>query len=414
MKNVGSENFPNNFPKQISPGHDAPARKKPRILIIGSVPPPSIGPSVAMQRLVTAPALHQEFEVDFLDISDRRPPGSIGAFDWMNLALGLKHAIQCLKRLICRRPRALYLGISQGTWGYLRDLTFILPALCLRRRVVLHLRGSEFRSFVDRMPRWLHLLTRYVLARISRMIVLGGGVKGTFAGLVEMDRVTVIPNGIDCDQFSTRRGSPAAGRPKRLLYLSSIKRRKGIFLLLEALPRVLAKHADLEVTIAGVWHCEEERLEAEEVIGRFGLSNNLRFVGEVTGAEKIRVFQDHDMFVFTPVQPEGLPWVILEAMSAGLPVVTTSQGAIAEVVEHSVSGLIVQPKADQVAQSICYFLENPSAAVEIGQRGRKRVEEHFSEKPYILKLVNLFLDVANGPENLQSKPLSQTFEPISR
>jgi glycosyltransferase involved in cell wall biosynthesis len=218
-------------------------QRKPRILMIGALPPPAIGPFVAMQRLVESPVLNDAFTVDFLDISDRRAPSNIGRFDWMNLLLGLKHAFQCFSRLLLHPPNLVYLGISQGIWGYLRDLTFVIPAICLRRRVVLHLRGSEFRIFYQEMPGWLKWLTRWVLSRTVRVIVLGNGLRQIFAALVSPDRVVAIPNGIDCQAFAPPPAAAARPPGKRILYLSSLMKRKGLFLLLEALPAVFAGRA---------------------------------------------------------------------------------------------------------------------------------------------------------------------------
>ena len=369
-------------------------KTKPRILMVGALPPPSIGPFVAMQRLIESPVLNEAFTIDFLDISDRRAPSNIGRFEWVNLLLGIKHAFQCLGRLLFRPPEVVYVGISQGTWGYLRDLVFIIPALCLRRPVVLHLRGSEFRTFYEEMPGWLRWLTRRVLSRTARMIVLGDNLRHIFDGLINPDRVVAIPNGIDSQAFAPPRAAAEHPPGKRILYLSSLKKEKGLFVLLEALPAVLAQHGDAVLTIAGLWQSEAQRSEAEAFITRLGLQAKVTFIGEVTGAKKILVFHAHDIFVFTPIAPEGLPWVILEAMSAGLPVVTADQGAIAEVVEPDKTGFIVSPNPQTVAQSIVFLLDHPGEARIMGERGRKRVLENFSEAVYLAKLMAVFGEAA--------------------
>lgn len=363
---------------------------KPRILMIGALPPPAIGPFLAMQRLVESPVLNDAFTIDFLDISDRRAPTNIGRLDWLNVLLGVKHAFQCLGRLLSHPVDLVYLGLSQGTWGYLRDVTFIVPALCLGRPLVLHLRGSEFRTFYGEMSGWLRWLTRWMLSRAACVIVLGHGLRRVFDGLVSPDRVIVIPNGIDCEAFAPVPSVAVRPTGKRLLYLSSLKKRKGLFLLLEALPAVFAQHEDASLTIAGRWQSEAEHTEAEALIARLGLQSRLTFVGEVSGAEKIRLFLAHDVFVFTPVEPEGLPWVILEAMSAALPVVTTDQGAIAEVVEPDKTGFIVSPAPQGVAERICFLLNHPDQAQAMGETGRTRVREHFSEAVYLAKLMAVF------------------------
>jgi glycosyltransferase involved in cell wall biosynthesis len=385
-------------------------RSKPVVLIVGALPPPAIGPSLAMERLVASSELHARFDVTFLDISDRRAPTNVGKFDWMNLLLGLKHCVQCLSRLLFRKPDLVYLGISQGTWGFLRDLSFLLPALVLGRPIVLHLRGSEFREFYDDMPAWLAALTRLALRRARRVIVLGDCLKRVFDGLVEPGRIVAIPNGIGFGPFTRPRGPAAravsaATSPLRLLYLSSLRRRKGLFVLLEAVAEVFSRHPDVSITIAGDWQDETEKTEAQELISRLNLAQRLRFVGEITGPDKIRLFHEHDVFVFTPVAPEGLPWVILEAMSASLPVITANQGAIVEVVEHGRTGLIVSPAPSEIAKAICDLIQNPDQARRMGDEGRKRVEQHFSEETYLSKLLAVFSEVARNESPASAAPV---------
>jgi len=239
------------------------------------------------------------------------------------------------------------------------------------------------------------------------MIVLGNSLKKIFNGLIEPSRVTVIPNGIDYEEFTAPERSTPPPSGQRMLYLSSLSKRKGIFLLLEALPRVFARHPQAEITFAGLWQDDSQQAAAYAVIRKSGLEKNIRFVGEVTGSAKARLFHEHDVFVFTPIEPEGLPWVILEAMSASLPVVTTDQGAIAEVVENPHTGFIVPPSPERIAQSLCELLENPVAARAMGRRGRKRVEEHFSEEMYLSKLIALFHAVAAEKSPATSPALPQ-------
>ena len=84
--------------------------------------------------------------------------------------------------------------------------------------------------------------------------------------------------------------------------------------------------------------------------------------------------------------PEGLPWVILEAMSAKLPVITTNQGAIPDVVVDGNTGYIVPPEEKAVADSVCHLIEEPVMAKRMGENGYKRVVDVFSEDKYLAKI----------------------------
>jgi glycosyltransferase involved in cell wall biosynthesis len=353
---------------------------KPKILLIGALPPPFIGPSVANARLSQSPILNSAFELRFFDISDRRASDNMGRFDFGNVSLGLRHLFAYAYDLLVRKPQLVYLGLSQGFWGYVRDLGFIIPALLLRRRVVLHLRGSEFHSFYESLGATTRQLTQWVFRRVAAVIVLGENLKYIFKELVSAERISVIPNGINCDEYQ-RPSALTARRPgKKMLFLSSLRKRKGLMLAIEALPAIFEKHPDASITIAGAWRSEGDKQEAMELIQKYKIEHKCTFTGEISGADKINAFLTHDLFIFPPVQPEGLPWVILEAMSAALPVVTTDQGAISEVVVDGESGFIVKPEISSLAERINYLFNHPEIAAQMGQEGRRLAEERFSER----------------------------------
>ena len=374
--------------------------RKNRVLLIGALPPPFIGPSMATERLINSRHLTDRFEVQLLDISDRRPATSLGALDWGNLYLGCKHIFQLIGLLLFKRPAVVYLGVSQGIWGYLRDLGFIFPALVFGTRLVIHLRGSEFATFYRSMSSPLQWLTRLAFRHCAQVLVLGERLRQVFDGLVEPERITVVPNGIVCEEFDRPdlvTPPPVSGPPgKQLLFLASLKERKGLFVFLRSLPGIIARHPEVSVTIAGTWQSDLEHATTEQLLDQLNLRSRCHFTGEIFGDAKLSAFLNHDVFVFPPVEPEGLPWVLLEAMSARLPVVTTNQGAIAEVVADGTTGYIVHPESEPVAAAVCRLLDDPAHARAMGAAGRRRVEQLYSEQRCFGALADVFAEVIDG------------------
>jgi len=365
--------------------------KKPKIMIIGSLPPPFIGPSIAMSNLVQSIDIQKTFNVIFLDISDRRDPTNIGRFDLQNIFLGLKHFVKFIFLLFFKNPEIVYFNISQGLWGYLRDLSFFIPSVVFCKKLIIHLRGSEFHKFYLNMSIILQNITRFLFKRVTFVIVLSENLKSCFKSLVKKNKVVAISNGINFKKFDQVKNiSVKRDFSKRILYVSSLQYRKGIFNFLESIPMVLKKHPDIDVTIVGEWQNKKDKEKALDYIRLNKLEKIIHLTGELSGTSKIRQYKEHGIFVFPPIQPEGLPWVILEAMSARLPVVSTNQGAIQEVILDGKTGFIIKPLPKNIAEKISYLIENPEKAKIMGESGRHRVERHFSEDIYLRNIANTF------------------------
>lgn len=365
--------------------------KNPKILIIGPTPPPYHGVAVSTQLILNSPAM-QKFQVIHLNTADRRSIENIGLFDLGNIFLGLVHAVQFLGLLLWQRPRLVYLPISQGTGGYLRDLTFLVPCRWFNLPTVAHLRGSEFAHFYRASHPLMQTLIRYSLAQVRRMIVLGERLRPIFEGLVPPERIAVVPNGTE--DFTFPLAQPEPSKPMRGLYLANLRARKGFFVVLEAVRKVLQQNPTLSFAFAGDWESTEARSQVLAKLKNENFNGRLQFLGVVTGEEKNRLLRESDFFVFPPVEPEGHPRVVLEAMAAGLPLITTPQGAIVETVVEGETGYFVEPgNVDAIVEKMIYWIEHPETMRKMGQAARERFLAHYTAEIAHQRLAAVFSEV---------------------
>jgi glycosyltransferase involved in cell wall biosynthesis len=120
----------------------------------------------------------------------------------------------------------------------------------------------------------------------------------------------------------------------------------------------------------------------------------VEFVGRVDGEAKWGLFERADLLVFPGYQPEGLPLVILEAMAAGLPVVSTDTGAVRDVVVDGVTGLIVDKRNPAaLAAAVRRLAGDSGLRRRLGEAGRERYLAEFTEERCARRLVSLF-DIA--------------------
>ncbi len=364
------------------------------MVLIGPTPPPHHGMTTATAALLGSPRLNGAYTVLHLDNADRRSQDNMGRLDTRNVVLGLRHAGTLARLLLRHRPDLVYLPVSQNRWAYVRDAVFMTLCRLAGVRVLTHLNGGGFRAFYEETDP----VTRWVVRRTSRWLggaaVLGEGLRPLYRGLVPQARTHVIPNGIP-DPFPEGPPERADRRRVRITYLGTLIRSKGFPDLLRVAGRLRDEEVAASFVFAGAWNSDGERAEGLGLVEELGLEDRVEFIGVVAGGEKRRVLAEADVFVLpTSYPPEGQPFAILEAMAAGLPVVSTPRGAIPDMVEHGVTGLLVpEGDAGALAAALRRLIESPSERAAMGEAGRARFLGGFTEDAMTNRLVEVMDEI---------------------
>ncbi len=199
----------------------------------------------------------------------------------------------------------------------------------------------------------------------------------------DASRIQIIPNGIDTTRYGTvAQRQRTAGEPLHVGFIGRITAIKDIKTLLRAL-EILGRRVPVEAFLMGPMDEEEEyAAECHELAQVLGIEERTRFLGRVNIKDYLGQL---DVVVLTSIS-EGLPFVILEANCAGLPVVTTEVGACRELLqgrtaedrELGESGLlapVASPAA--IAAQLEILARNPELARRMGMAGRERVHRYY-------------------------------------
>ncbi|MDF0675128.1 MAG: glycosyltransferase family 4 protein [Nitrospira sp.] len=362
-----------------------------RLFILGPTPPPFHGVAVAVQTLLQSD-LGKRFRTYHLDLADRRGIQHVNKPDLHDVVLFARQWLKLVSMLINACPAVSYLVLSQSTIGFLRDSLLIWPAYLRGSHVVLHLHGGNFRDWFLGRSWLMKAYVKAVLRRVTRAIVLGESLKRQFEGLVDEQRIAVVPNGVDWGASSLHSGMPRGGSRFRILHLSTLSHLKGALMFLRAVPSVVQQRKDVEFVLAGPWSHAEDKQWADSFICQHKLETYVSFSGQVDGAEKRALFDSSDIFVFPGVQQEGQPLVVLEAMAAGIPVIFTDRGCLRDTVPDGEVGLEV-PIGDprQLADRILWLLDHPEAIKAMGARARKRYEALYTKERHIERMMDIFI-----------------------
>lgn len=224
----------------------------------------------------------------------------------------------------------------------------------------------------------------------GRVLAVSGAVRDAWAAVgLRRDRIAVVHNGVEV--APTGAGPEAGGAVRRELGLAAdtplvvavsvLRRGKGLDVLLEAVPAVLAAHPGARFVVVGDG---PDRRRLEERAAAAGLGEAVAWAGF---RRDVPAFLGAaDLFVL-PSRDDAFPTVLLEAAAGGVAVVASRAGGVPEIVEDGATGLLVPPgDPEALARAVSALLADPAARRSLGRAGRLRAEERFSTGAWLGRL----------------------------
>lgn len=203
---------------------------------------------------------------------------------------------------------------------------------------------------------------------------------------VSRDCIRVVKNGTDVERFrldaeakeqlSVWRTERGLGQGPLLLTAARLVRRKGIDVVLRALPKVAQTIPGVRYAVVGTG---PEEATLKRLVLDLGINDRVVFLGKLPEREVVFAYNACDVFVmparFEHPSVEGFGLVFREANACGKPVIGTATGGIADAIDDGQTGLLVEPdNVDACADAVLRLLGDAKYAAKLGQQGRALVE----------------------------------------
>lgn len=304
---------------------------------------------------------------------------------FLNVLYYILGCFKVLNRVLLNRSNLIIHAHSAMRGSFFRKTLIMFYSRIFGSKVILHIHGSEFKEFYFESNFIIKAYIRYSLNSSDCVVVLSDRWKDFFDSISDA-KIRVVNNYIK--QPKNINKDIACSDTLRLLFLGEIGPRKGLFDLLNALKIVVDNGHNVILNVGG----KGNEKQFFDTVNNLGLKKNVNFHGWVLNDQKESLFNDSDVLIL-PSYNEGLPMVILEAMSRKLAIISTTVGGIPEVIISNSNGLLIEPGDIQGIVESIEILINPDKLNEFAINGYETYKNRFTAEHVHKEILKIYEEI---------------------
>lgn len=368
-------------------------RMNKRVLFVLHLPPPIHGAAMMGKYIHDSKLINGSFDCHYINLTTARNLEDIGHLrlgkvkEFVGLLQRIRKAIKELK------PDLVYVTPNAKGGAFYKDFVVVEMIKAMGCRVVVHYHNK---GVATRQDRWLDDKLYRKFFEGIKVILLAEALFPDVQKYVRREDVYICPNGIP---DTTGGKEPTVERHNRiphLLFLSNLLVSKGVLVLLDALKILKDRGYSFICDFVGGETDEIDATRFQKEVEKRELNRIVVYDGKRYGDDKEKFFNKADVFVF-PSTNEAFGLVNLEAMEHKLPVVSTNEGGIHDVIKDGQNGLIAEKDdSESLANSIARLLDDKQLREKMGEDGFRKFKEHFTIKAFEGKFTDCLSEILRG------------------
>lgn len=359
------------------------------ILFILHLTPPVHGSSVVGEQIKNSKILKNNFKSHFINLNTSTSMVDMGKYGIRKIIRLINIVLNVFSSLIIYKPKISYIAISVNGTGFYRDAFIVLLIKLFGVKTIFHLhnKGVHYKKN-NYFDNFLYKL----IFKNSDVIILSKYLYYDIKKYVKKNRTHICFNGVP--KLGKVKKKLVKNKTVEILFLSNLIESKGVFILLEALNKIKLKGLKFNcVLVGGEGDIDLNVLNSK--IKNFNLENSVKYVGKKYGKKKESLFLKADIFAFpTYYHNECLPLVLIEAMQFSLPIVSTNEGGISDIVEDNKTGFLV-PKRDALilSEKLELLILNEKLRIKMGELGNKLYNKKFTQRHFEKRINSIFQSI---------------------
>lgn len=363
---------------------------KASILFIIHLPPPLHGASVMGNFIKTSTLINDNVNGTFVNLATNTKLEQSGKAGFRKLLNFLQVLISIIAALTKKKFDLCYITLTSSGPGFYKDILIVLLIKIARIRIIYHFHNK---GVTDASLTWSNNILYRFIFHNTKSILLSPYLYADISKYVNESNVFYCPNGIPviqtCPDSIEKNYDPK--KPCAFLYLSNMLQEKGAYILLDSLKELKKRHLNFRCDFVGGWSDITEA-EFNQQITDAGLADHVFAHGAKYGQDKIAFLKQADVFIFpTFYHYEAFPLVNLEAMQYALPIISTPEGGIPDIVIDGETGFLIPQKDTKALANKLEILYNDSELRrQMGAKGKERFEQHFTLSKFESRMITIF------------------------
>lgn len=366
---------------------------KSKILFILHLPPPIHGAAMMGKYIQGSELINSSFDCYCINLATADSLSDIGHVSSKKLLrylLLLRHIFHIVREI---RPELVYITPNAGGKAFFKDFIVVQMLKSMGCKVIAHYHNKGVSTY---QSKWFYNFLYKRFFTNLKVILLAENLYKDITRYVKRNDVYICPNGIPNSRKEELEASRNNAVP-HLLFLSNLLISKGVIVLLDALKILEEKEYTFICQLVGGETGEISAVQLLEEVKKRKLNDMVTYVGRKIGEEKESFLRQADIFVF-PTYYETFGLVILEAMEYKLPVISTNEGGIPDIVKDGKNGLICEKQnPDSLADCIAKLLDDEELRIKMGNAGYEKFCREFT----LQRFENRMLDILS--QNLPQK-----------
>jgi glycosyltransferase involved in cell wall biosynthesis len=359
--------------------------EKTRILMIGTSLTKTRGGISTLIGGILRSDLKNDFAIDYIE-SQAEDFRGFGKF-----LLAIRAIFAFIGKISTKNPKnpkLVYVHVGSNASLY-RETFFVILAKIFGQKTVAHFHAGDVEEYLEKQSKLGKKYISWAIGLSDKLIAVSANSANKLRNIAPKNEIEIIVNAINTKPFafSTNRFEARNGTV-RILFVGAMGKLKGETDLAQAVKLLIEKHPNLRVSFLGFGGEKLEKYCAE-----IGIEKVIEFIGAVSLEERLEFFENADIFAL-PTYAEAMPMSVIEAMAAGLPIVSTTVGGIPELIDENEEGFLVKPaNVGKLAEKLSKLIGDKNLRVKMGEKAQIKVKDKLDFAVFTEKLKTCLIEL---------------------